>query len=387
MRSFKYRIYPSHSQEECLKDILLQNQILYNCALSQRIEYYRKAKLNNSNKRSLSYYDQSRQLVDLRAELPEYKKIYSQTLQHTLKKVDLAYQAFFARVKKGLTPGFPRFKSIDRYNSFTFPQISCHNKKGWIGGIKLTGNKLKVHGVTRTIKVVVHRLLEGTPKTATIKRESSGKWHIIIVCDNVLSNDIIKTNHKTSGIDLGITNFLTFDNGEKIDHPKPTKAFAAKLAKLQGRLSRKKYKSNNRKKAKIKVAKTYEKIRNIRNDFAHKLSNKLVKSHDKIILEKLDIKNMIAKDSKNLSKSIYDVSWSKFTEYLKYKAEEAGTELIFVNPRNTSKTCSGCGNIKDNLELSDRVYNCSLCSLKLDRDINAAKNIKKLGLGNNPVIQ
>jgi putative transposase len=186
---------------------------------------------------------------------------------------------------------------------------------------------------------------------------------------------------KTIGIDLGINSFVTLDDSTKYYHSKSYKTSLEKLQIRQRKLSLKKLESNNRLKQKKIVIKTHEKIANIREDFQHKLANKLLKEYDKICIEDLDIKNMLKANNFKVKKSnIQDASWGKFVDKLVYKAESAGKLIVKVDPTNTSKTCSSCGNIKVNLTLSNRTYCCSKCGNKIDRDVNAALNIKRLGI-------
>jgi len=184
------------------------------------------------------------------------------------------------------------------------------------------------------------------------------------------------------GIDVGLASFATLSTGEKIDNPRFFKTDAKKLAKTQRRLSKAAERSPDRKKQRKKMSCIHEKIANRRKDFAHKLSARLVKENQVIVFEKLDIKDMMSNHTNvfgnKLNKSIGDVAWNQFMEYTAYKAEEAGRTVVFVNPRNTSKRCSRCGQIVEKT-LADRVHSCS-CGLVLDRDENAAINILSLGL-------
>jgi putative transposase len=224
----------------------------------------------------------------------------------------------------------------------------------------------------------MHRPFEGRCKQVVIKKQSD-KYFVILACDNVPLKILPKTGN-TIAIDLGISNFITTNTGEQFQHPKPYKTAKEKLAYLQRKLELKQRGSNNRKKLKIRIAKTHEKIVNIREDFQHKLANKLIRENDKIILEDLNVQSMLTSTSYLVNKgNIQDAAWNGFDGKVIYKAERAGRLVEKVNPRNTSKMCSNCGHIKTDLKLSNREYHCQACGSTLDRDHNAALNILKLG--------
>jgi putative transposase len=186
---------------------------------------------------------------------------------------------------------------------------------------------------------------------------------------------------KIIGIDLGLTAFITMDNGDKFHHPKPYKTAKEKIAFHNQQLARKHRGSQNRRRAKSILSKAYQKVSNIRSNFLHQTAKQLVAENDVIVVEKLNIKSMLEAKGFEVNKgNIQDASWGNFVAILSYKAERAGKRLIEVDPRNTSKTCSGCGNIKQDLTLRDREYHCEPCGLAIDRDQNAAINIKQLGM-------
>ena len=371
-RSYKYRIYPNILQQQELSDIFDFCRYLYNGALEERISYYKKFK------KSLSYCDQAGSLIEVKQLFPDkIGKIYSQTLQATLKQLDISYKNFFKRIKtRAKAPGFPRFKNQYRFRSILFPQVSIGLSKS---PVKIKGNKLKLYGISGEIPIILHRPIGGIAKQCRIVKESSGKFYIIVSRDNVPNEYQRELTGKTIGIDFGISNFITLDDGTTFHHPKPYKTAKEKLAYRQRKLAKKKKGSNKRKKQKVLVAKTNENIVNIRKDFQHKLANKLIKENDVIVIEKLNIEKMMESKGFSVRKSnISDASWGSFVTILKYKAESANVLIKEVNPVNTSKTCSHCGNIKESLSLSDREYICDKCGLIIDRDKNAAINIKNL---------
>ena len=355
-KSFKYRAYLNKKTKVNTENALNLCRNLYNICLEQRIMFYK------YGKKSISCYDQMKQLPELKKEFTEYKEINSQTLQDVVERLDKAYQSFFRRIKNKKTAGFPRFKGKNRYDSFTLKQH----------GYKLEGRYLIVKNIGR-FKLMLHRPIEGTIKIVTI-RKYCNKWYVCFSCDNVPLKILPKTGKKI-GIDVGCLDFITDSNGNKISNPRFMKKSEDLLAIRQQKLSTKKKNSNNRKKAKILVAKVHEKLYNQRNDFQFKVANKLVKENDVICIE--DLKFWKTK-YKNLNKSILDVSWFNFFNKLDYKAVEAGKIIVKVNPRNTSQMCSNCGTIVKK-SLSVRIHNCPICKLTIDRDVNSAINILRLG--------
>lgn len=360
MKTYKYRLYPTKAQKQKLDENLNLCRVLYNTALSQRKTAYRQQRI------SLNYYDQASELKEVKECLPEYKYIHSQVLQDVLKRVDKAFQNFFRRVKLGEKPGYPRFKGYGWYDSFTYPQSGFSLSDNSKGSQRL---KLSKFG---SIKIKLHRAIKGKIKTCSIKRELDN-WYVCFSCE-VQPEPLLKTQ-KSVGIDVGIEKYATLSDGTLIENPRFFRESEAKLKREQRKLSRKQKGSNSRKKQKIKLAKIHRKIKNQRKDFLQKLSTWLIRNYDTIALENLQISNMLK--NHNLAKSISDASWSMFAEYLSYKAESAGRKVIFVNPRNTSQICSNCGVIVKKT-LATRTHRCS-CGLILDRDVNAAINILRLG--------
>jgi putative transposase len=385
IRSFEYRLYPNREQEQALNSTFRACQFLYNSALEEQIAHYKRY-----GKR-LSYNAQCKELKELETFFPEFKVVYSQTARQVLKQLDAAFQGFFRRVKNGETPGHPRFKNKDRFRSICFPQVSkdLQPAQGH-GGLKLKNNKLVIFGIPGLVKVKWHRTWEGDVKRAIVKRKSD-KFYLYLVCEGVPNKPLPKTN-KEVGIDFGLTNFITCDDGTTYQHPKSYRAIQAKLARQQQRLERAQKGSNNQRKRRQALAKTNAYAANVRKDFQHKLANKLIAENDILYIEDLIVEELVKKkDEKNLTakekaqetgrrKSIADASWGKFILLLLYKAESAGRIIVKVDPKYTSKMCSSCGQIKKDQVLSDREYECGQCGLKISRDQNAAINIKRLGM-------
>ena len=370
--SFKYRLYPNNIQSKALNNIFYAARSLYNGALQERIAFYRKTG------KSLSYNKQAAELPEITDNLTDYNKIHSQILQQTLKQLDSAYKNFFRRVKNSSDkPGFPRFKGADRFRSICFPQVKFDLSGS--GGVKrLPNDKLKIFGIPGEIKIIWHRPLQGRAKTFQIIKQANC-WYAVISCDAIEKKPLPKTG-KTSAFDIGLTAFLTMDDGTKFHHPKPWRTAKEKLAEKQRILAAKQRGSLNRRRAKTALQAANQKVVNIRQDFQHKLANKLIAENDVIILEKLEVQKLLQKGHKNLHIGISDAAWSNFVAILTYKAESAGRIVIFVDPRNTSKMCSACGMIKKDLTLMDRTYRCGHCKFEMDRDQNAAINIRRLGM-------
>jgi putative transposase len=319
---------------------------------------------------SVSCYAQMAELPDIKESLPEYKEVGSQVLQETLARLDLAFKAFFRRIKRNEKPGFPRFKSKNRYDSFTLKNTGWH----------LDGRYLWVHNVGR-IKMNLSREIQGSIKTITIRRSSTGKWYACFACDNIPEKKL-EPNDKVVGLDMGIASYLTDSEGNHVENPKWLKESQSDLRRKQRRLSRRVKGSKRRAKARILVAKAHEKVSNQRLDFQHKLANQYIKNYGTIVIEDLGIQNMV--QNHHLAKSISDCAWGQFFQLLKYKAEEAGREIIeSYRFKPTSKACSNCGAINKKLKLSDRQWVCQECGTLHERDENAAKNIRQSGFGQN----
>jgi putative transposase len=278
--------------------------------------------------------------------------VYSQVLQEVQYRVDLAFKAFFRRVKAGEKAGYPRFKGRGWCDSFTYPQ----------SGFALTGSTLQLSKIG-DVKIKLHRPIEGEIKRLNIKRSSTGKWFACFTVDGWREIQIAP-NNAAVGVDVGINSFATLSTGEHIDNPRFFRAEEKQLAKAQ------------RNKAKKVIPKIHERIANKRSNFAHQLSRKLVDTYGIIAFEDLNIKGMM--QNSHLAKSIGDVAWSQFITFTKNKAENAGSVVVMVDAKNTTQECSRCGQIVHK-ELKDRVHSCD-CGLVLDRDENAAKNILGRGL-------
>lgn len=347
--TYKYRLYPTPKQVEFLNGQLADAADLYNCALQERIGAWRTCR------KSINYYDQCKQLPQMRAE-GLIKLVNAQCAQDVLRRVDKTFKAFFARVKRGQKAGFPRYRSVRRYDSITFPQYPR--------GCKLNGKMLRIQGAGE-IKVKLHRPVQGRIKTVTIKREVR-HWY---VCFSVVMDPSpLPESQRDIGIDVGLNSFAALSDGAEIDNPRHQKAALRKLRVAQRRVARRKKGSNRRRKAVAMLAAIHQKIFNQRSDFQHKLSRWLIDCYGLIGIEALNIKGL---SRGRLARSVHDAAWDSFFQKLAYKAECAGRELVKVDARGTSQTCL-CG-VAVGKTLTDRWHDCSACGLSAPRDVVSAQ--------------
>jgi putative transposase len=358
LKAYRYRLYPTKSQVTLFERTLEICRWVYNDTLALRKNAWEQEQL------SISLYETNKTLTQWKRERPELKQVHSQVLQNAQMRVDLAFKVFFRRLKSGEHSGYPRFKGKGRYDSFTYPQ----------SGFDLNEDRLNLSKIG-VVKVVLHRPIAGTIKTLTIRRSTTGRWY---ACFSVEYDPDPQPQKETVvGVDVGLESFATLSNGEKIENPRFFRTDERALAKVQRRLSKAEKGTPERKKARKIVAHVHERITNRRLNFAHQTSRQLVNRFGTIVFEDLNITNM----QKNhcLAKSIADVAWNQFIMVTRSKAEDAGSHVILVNPRNTSQRCSRCGMIVAKM-LSERVHACPHCGLVMDRDQNAAINIMRLGL-------
>ncbi len=328
-KTFKYRLYPTRKQAASLQWTLDHCRELYNAALQERKEVYK------YTGKGTTYNAQSAQLPEMKELRSEYKEIHSQVLQDVLKRVDK--------------------------------------------------------------EVKLHREVQGTLKTCTIKREGE-HWYVCFACE-VEEQTKLPYTDEAIGIDLGLYHFAALSTGDLIDNPRPYRRAEKKLQRAQQALSRKKRGSNRRRKAVQRVARCHRKVRNQRNHFLHEKSRQLVNTYETIVFEDLAPSKMSkrpkpkqdeetgrympngASQKAGLNKSILDAGWSQFVQRCQYKAANAGTTVVCVDPYKTSQVCSGCGEEGPHKDLSERVHTCTHCGLVLDRDVNAAVNILNVWLG------
>jgi putative transposase len=366
-KTFLYRLYPTKSQATQLSTMLEECRWLYNTLLEQRKVYWEEGQA------SVAMYDQHKYIPYLKKERTSLGQVHSQVLQNVSQRVDLAFQHFFRRVKSGEKPGYPRFRGYGRYNSFCYPQAPS--------GCQLVGDTLHLSKIG-PVKVVLHRPLEGTPKTVCIKRSSTGKWYVTLSCEWEPTR--LPVSGEQVGIGVGLKTFASLSTGDTIENPRVFRVEEKALAKAQRILSKQQKGTPERVKRGKVVARVHERIGWRRGDFSHQHSRRIVNRFGLIAVQDLEVNRMLHNHC--LSKSISDAAWSGFRTMLSFKAEWAGRRFVAVNPAYTSQTCSGCGHrlaTDKRLGLSDRVFNrvfsCPCCRLHIDRDLNASLNILSLG--------
>lgn len=360
-KAYKYRIYPNKRQQELIQKTFGCCRFVYNYFLNLRINEYK------NNEKYLSYNDTSKLLTLLKKELVWLKEPDKDSLQKSLKNLDMSYQKFFKEHS-----GFPKFKSKkDRHKSY---RTSCTNNN-----IEFVTKHIKLPKLGM-VKVRDKQIPQGRILNATISQEPNGHYYCSLCCTDVQMPQYQKTN-QSIGIDLGISDFSILSNGHKVENPRFQEKSEKKLAKLQRELSRKTIGSSNWNKARIKVAKLQKHISNQRNDFLQKLTTKIIQTYDVICMEDLDIKSMKETDNSTRNKRIGDVSWSEFRWQLTYKSQWYDREISVIDRYYpSSQICHVCGN-RDGKKSEDiRSWICPCCSSELDRDINAAINILNEGL-------
>jgi len=360
-RVSKIRLYPSASQEIALLEALRVCKDAWNALKALIQDEYEKTG------KSLTCYDLNRRLPALKQVEPKYAKVHSQVLQNVVKRLTDAYKTFFSLRENGYKTRLPRFKTLEQYRSFTYPQF----------GFGFDGKKVQL-SKTGSIKYRGN-VPKGRIKTFTVKRTPSGKWLGYIVYEKTV--EPFDADLPPVGVDLGLERFATLSDGHVVPIPQFYRRDERRVKKAHKTLSRKKRGSKNREKAKVKLSRVYEKVKDTRLDFLHKTSTWIADRYSVVCVEDLNIAGMA--QGLRLGKSVYDASWGKALELLEYKLEERSGELIKVDPRYTSQTCSGCGELVEK-PLLERVHRCPSCGLVLNRDLNAARNILRKGIGRGP---
>ncbi len=378
--AYQYRLRLTKSQIAKIEKWLDMLRHQYNYLLADRFDWYEQNRCAANScplvchlpelRENPDYFSQKKTLPDLKKSRPWYEEIHSQVLQDCVKRVDLAFKRFLKGDCNGNRSGRPRFKSNNRYRSFTFPSLS----KNPINGNLLTLPKFG------QVKMIYHRPIpDGFKiKTATITRKADGYYVTLSIQDDTVP-DIIPINSvsKPIGIDMGLKSFLVKSDGTEVEIPQYYRKAHKRLKKIHKAVSRSKKGSNNRKKAVFKLGKAHKKVADTRKDFHFKTAKGLLDDHDMVAHEKLNIKGLA---KTKMAKSVLDAGWGQFLSILSVKAENAGLVTKAVDPRNTSQNCSNCGK-KVPKKLKDRIHSCPHCGYTADRDINAAINILNLAVG------
>jgi len=368
VKCLKYRLFPTKAQEHRLEQTLEICRQVYNSLLNWRKHDYEVLG------KSPSWYDQKKGITAWKENHAELSGVHSQVLQDVSVRVDLAFKAFFRRVKNGETPGYPRIKG-DGYDSFCFPGTGYAVVNG---GLRLS----KITDKNSAVKMRLHRPIIGKVKTCCIHRVG-GKWFVCFAVEQ--EDDSLPPCDEAIGLDAGLNSFLALSNGEFVDNPRFFRRDEKALAKAGRKQAKTKKRSRDkitceRRKANKVLSRIHERIRNRRHDFVHQTARRIVNRFGVIAVEKLNVKGMV--QNHHLAKSISDASWSMFRTVLTQKAESAGREIYAVDPRYTSQDCHACG-FRGKKKLSERWHFCPNCSASLDRDTNAAINILSLALNQN----
>lgn len=352
----KVRIYPTVQQEELLAQAFGSVRWLWNRFLALTNDTYKQTG------KGLSRYDLQKQLPSLKKEFEWLGSTYSQCLQVVCLNLSRAFINFFER-----RADYPRFKSKHGKQSLSYPQ-----------NVKINGDIISFPKIGE-IYAKIHRSIEGEIKTVTISKNKCNQYYASILFEDGKEIPAPSSDGKAIGLDMGLNDFCVTSDGSKFNNPKWLKKHERNLKIKQQSLSRKKKDSNNRNKARLKVAKVHNKITRCREDYQHKLSRRIVNENQVIVVENLNIKGMVKNHC--LAKSISQVGWGQFLTMLKYKAEKEGKIYLEIGRFfPSSKTCNHCLNVVDSLPLQIREWTCQRCETKHDRDINASCNIRDEGL-------
>jgi putative transposase len=353
--TYCYRLLPTKRQHRALDAMLEGQRQLYNAALEERIDAYRKAGITRT------YFDQCKALTEWRQSDPEAAALPRAMQRWTLKQVEQAYRGFFRRVRTGTKPGFPRFRGAGRFDSFGFRDFS---------GIRFEACRVRFKGLPGGLRVHLHRPLpDGARFRSCVFRRDVKGWKVGFAIE--VAEAPLRRDDPIVGVDLGISNFAALSDGGRIPSLLAARRDERRSRIAQRALARKVRGSRNRRKARVELRRLHAATRRARANHLHQASARLVRDYGVIVVERLSIQGL-ARSA--LAKQVHDASWGKFIAMLRYKAVCAGSRLIEVSPYNTTQECSGCGRRVPKL-LRERLHNCPHCYLAIDRDLNAARNI------------
>ena len=294
-------------------------------------------------------------------------------LRGALRRLDKAFQGFFRRCKTGEKPGFPRLKGGSWWKSILLDDLG-RDADGPKNPVFVSRRRVAVP-LLGTVKISLHRPLEGVPKAMRLTRDGRGRWFATLACVDVPQKPL-PASSAAVGVDLGLLHLATTSDGVVYENPRPLAQARIELERAQRTVARRKKGGTRRKHAVQRLRRCYERVANVRREHQIAVAGDLVAKYGTIVVEDLRIKQMV---HGNLARSIHDAAWAGLLHWLHVKAESAGRVVREVNPAYTSRTCSACGAVKEKLGLGERVFHCSTCSLAIDRDVNAALNIKRLG--------
>ena len=361
--TYRYRLLPLKSQHRALELLLHAQRELYNAALEERIDFYRKTG------KTRTYIDQCKALTACRNELADMGELPANLQRWTLRRLDEAFQGFFRRLKvRNARAGFPRFRGKGRWDAFGFNEFS---------GIRFDGKRLRFAGMPGGLKVHLHRKLpEDEDIRSCVFRQDGSGWFVCLQI--AFPTPQKRAIGSVIGVDLGLEVFAHCSDDVPIPNPHIARRAEKELRRRQRALARCQRGSHRRQKARAQLAKVHRKIANTRNSWLHEKSAELVKRADLIIVDDLKVANMIRHPT--LARSIADASWSRFVSMLSYKVEKTGGHLIRVDPRNTSQECSRCHELVPK-SLAVRIHQCPSCGLTIHRDYNGSLNIRRAGIG------
>ncbi|SKT85771.1 RNA-guided endonuclease InsQ/TnpB family protein [Mycobacteroides abscessus] len=383
-RAYVFRLRPTSRQHVALAACVDAHRELYNAALQERRDGW------SHNKTRIYYGGQSAQLTEIRRVRPDQAVWSFSSQQATLRRLTKAFDGFFRRVKRGETPGYPRFKGKARFDSVEWPKDGDGAR--WLPETK----RVYLQGIGQ-VKVELHRPVAGRVKTIQVKRQGR-RWVLVLSCDDVPATPLPATGRR-AGVDVGVVTYATLSDGTEVANPRWARQEAARLEAAQQRLARAKRGSNTRIARRDSVAARHRKIANRRKDFHHKHARELVAGYDLLVVEDLTIANMVrrakpkpdperpgqflpngARAKSGLNRSISDAGWGQFVSILRAKAEDAGRIWIEVNPRHTSDGCECCGHAAPENRVSQAAFVCQRCGHTAPADEHAARNILRAGL-------